>query len=168
MSEKYFPEKKELFPQIYAYELPNDSSKKWLLKVWYTTREDVKERIHEQIWATRMEYRLLVCESAMREDGTSFDDHEVHKYLENVLNKRKVEWEWFVCNDYDVKAAIRWVRERNYNINGRTEDFPMRPEQEKAVEKTSYYFKNANRDKRPIFDWVSWSDRFFWNYNSKI
>ena len=157
MSEKYFSDKKELFPQIYAYELPNDKTKQWLLKVWYTTRKNVNDRIHEQIWATRIDYRLIISESAMREDWTSFDDHEIHKYLEKILKKRKIDWEWFECKDYDVKAAIKWVKERNYNINWRIENFKMRPEQEKAVEKTFYYFKNIKKNT----EW--WKPRFLWN-----
>ena len=157
MSEKYFPEKKELFPQIYAYELLNDTSRIWQLKVGYTTRENVQDRIDEQIWATHSKYKIIIAESTMREDWTSFDDHEVHKYLENILWKRKVEWERFECSEHDVKAAIRWIRDRNFNINRRIEDFKMRPEQEKAVEKTAYYFTNAKISP----EW--WKARFLWN-----
>ena len=157
MSERFFPEKKELYPQIYAYELPNDSSRFWQLKVGYTTRENVKDRIDEQIWATHSKYNIVVSESAIREDWTSFDDHEVHRYLENILKKRNVEWERFECAEHDVIAAIKWVRERNYNINWRTEDFKMRPEQERAVEKTANYFKYAKESP----EW--WKPRFLWN-----
>lgn len=157
MSEKYFPDKKELFPQIYAYELPNDVSRVWQLKVWYTDREDVNDRIKEQIWATRSKYIVKVAESAMREDWTNFLDFEVHDYLKNVLKKENVEWERFKCNDYDVKAAIIGVRNRKYTTTWRMEDFKMRPEQKKAVEKTAYYFKNAKASP----EW--WKPRFLWN-----
>ena len=116
MSERFFPEKKDFYPQIYAYELPNDSSRVWQLKVGYTTRENVKDRVDEQIWATHSKYNIVVSEPAIRQDGTTFDDHEVHKYLGKVLNKKNTEWERFECAEHDVTAAIKWVRERNYNI----------------------------------------------------
>lgn len=157
MSEKYFPSKKEIFPQIYAYELPNDVSRIWQLKVWYTDREDVNVRIKEQIWATHLKYIVKVAESAMREDWTNFLDYEVHDYLEHVLKKENTDWERFICNDYDVKAAILWVKERKFFKSWRFETFKMRPEQEKAVEKTAYYFRNTKESA----EW--WKPRFLWN-----
>ena len=49
MIEKYkFPNKFEIHPVIYAYELPDISTHKGLLKVGYTGR-DSKKRIDEQL-----------------------------------------------------------------------------------------------------------------------
>ena len=38
MNNKFFPEKIEVAPTIYAYELPNDSSRKGQLKIGQTNR----------------------------------------------------------------------------------------------------------------------------------
>jgi hypothetical protein len=80
MNDEIFKPRPELTPTIYAYEIPNETSRKGLIKVGYTTR-DVRERIKEQLGTSGVEYRILLEESSMRNDGTSFDDHEVHKYL---------------------------------------------------------------------------------------
>jgi hypothetical protein len=91
----------------------------------------------------------------MRNDGTSFTDHDVHRHLRKsgFANPRG---EWFRCTTRDVKAAVLAVKERMANEENRSEDFKMRPEQQEAVEKTSAYFKMCHREdkhKTPHFLW---------------
>ena len=58
MSKDFFPLKSDVTPSIYAYELPNDASRKGQLKVGFTNRT-AQERIKEQIGATRAEFVLF-------------------------------------------------------------------------------------------------------------
>lgn len=80
MSKDFFPQRPKATPTIYAYELPNDSSRKGQLKIGDTNRT-VHERIKEQIGATRAEVKIVLEESAMRKDGSSFRDFEFLYHL---------------------------------------------------------------------------------------
>ena len=152
----FFPLRPEANPKIYAYEDTNPQYS-GLLKIGYTTK-DVQQRVAQQYPTLRPgkpPYRIVLEESAMRHDGSSFTDHEVHRYL----RKRGIanpEGEWFRCSKREVKAAIISIRERRDNEEQRTETFSMRPEQQAAVDKTSTYFTNyykENKDKTPHFLW---------------
>ena len=68
---------------------------KGLVKVGYTS-VDVKKRVAQQYPTLRpgnLPYRILVDEPAMKNDGSIFSDHEVHKQLQkNGFIKEKGEW----------------------------------------------------------------------------
>jgi hypothetical protein len=134
--------------------LPNDSSRKGQLKVGDTNRT-AQQRIKEQIGAARSAYNIVVEQSAMRNDGSSFRDYEVHEYLRKKGIKNP-DGEWFVCTKRQVESAIKAVRDgKSYELS-RDKDFAMRPEQEEAVNKTARYFesyKDENPDKVPHFLW---------------
>lgn len=154
MSQEFFPKKSEATPTIYAYELPNDSSRKGQLKVGDTNRT-AQQRIKEQIGAARSAFNIVVEQSAMRNDGSRFRDYEVHEYLRKKGIKNP-DGEWFVCNKEEVVSAINAVRDgKSYELS-RDKDFSMRPEQEEAVLKTARYFESykvENPDKTPHFLW---------------
>lgn len=152
----FFPLRPEANPKIYAYEDTNPQYS-GLLKVGYTT-QDVQQRVAQQyptLRPGRPPYRIRLEENAMRNDGTSFTDHEVHRYLRRH-GYANPNGEWFRCSVRDVKAAILAIRERRENEEQRTETFAMRPEQERAVEKTAEYFNRYQREdkgKAPHFLW---------------
>ena len=154
MSSKFFPPRPEANPTIYAYELTDVASHIGLLKVGYTSRTS-QNRIAEQLKTSRVAYKIIFEESAMRNDGSVLTDHEVHRYLrkQGVSNR---EGEWFKCTVKEVKAAILAIKSGAKNEDNRTLDFVMRPEQEEAVNKTIAYFssfKTENKDKTPHFLW---------------
>tara|TARA_B110001450_G_scaffold178421_1_gene166686 strand:+ start:3385 stop:5892 length:2508 start_codon:yes stop_codon:yes gene_type:complete len=154
MNKEFFPQRPEANPTIYAYELPNDSSRKGQLKVGDTNRT-AQERIKEQIGATRAEFNIVLEESAMRKDGSSFRDYEIHKYLRNKGIKN-TDGEWFKCSVKEVRAAIIAIKKGELNEENRTLDFKMRPEQEQAVNKVIHYFdshKKENQNSTPHFLW---------------
>jgi len=149
-----FPPKSESNPIIYAYTLSDDTSRQGQLKVGFTTRS-AKERIQEQIGATLSRFTTVVDESAMRSDGSSFSDHDVHRQLkkDGFIN---TEGEWFRCKAEDVVSAIIAVRDGNSSSRGRTLDFKMRPEQQVAVDKAANHFidfKQKEQGKTPHFLW---------------
>lgn len=154
---KFFPQRPDFHPMIYAYE-ENNPQYKGLLKIGYTA-VDVEKRIAQQYPVKRpdggLPYRIVLEESAMRPDGTSFTDHDVHRMLENG-RKEHVGGEWFRCTPNDVKAAVVAVRNRTENVENRTQDFKMRPEQEEAVRRTAEYFikeSKSNPSRSPKFLW---------------
>jgi len=156
MTNKFFPSRPEADPKIYAYEDTNPQYS-GLLKVGFTS-VNVQQRVAQQYPTLRpgaAPYKIVLEESAMRSDGGIFSDHDVHKVLRKngFLNP---EGEWFKCDIKDVKAAILSLKTGEGNEENRTLDFPMRPEQGHAVEKTIQYFKvfkKENPNKTPHFLW---------------
>lgn len=138
-----FPDRPNAQPQIYAY---SDSNPEYagLLKVGYTA-VDVEKRVAQQYPTKRPggdPWTVVFSESAMRSDGSTFRDHEVHKRLERNGHEN-VGGEWFRCSVDDVRNAWLEVRDRKDYENRRTQDFDMRPEQADAVAKTILYYKDA-------------------------
>ncbi|MBX3048611.1 MAG: GIY-YIG nuclease family protein [Anaerolineales bacterium] len=154
-AKQFFPPRPPGNPRIYAYEETHPDFK-CLLKVGYTTGS-VEQRVAQQYPIVRPEktWRILLDESAMRNDGTAFSDRDVHRYL---LDKgfKNPDGEWFRCTLRDVKAALLALRTGVQNEDNRTLDFAMRPEQEEAVATTAAYFKKESRrnsGKTPHFLW---------------
>ena len=156
MSNDFFPPRPESRPTIYAYEDTNPQYR-GLLKVGYTTT-NVKARIAQQYPIAKPgkpPYNILLEESAMCNDGTSFTDHEVHRFLKKRGIKNP-NGEWFQCSIDKLRAAIIAIRTGEFNEENRSLDFKMRPEQKAAVEKTIAYFtsfKKENSNKPPHFLW---------------
>ena len=143
-------------PMIYAYEHIGVPAHEGMLKVGYTTR-DVETRVREQNQTNSVQYRIVLKRPAMRKDGTSFDDHLIHKILRKY-HVRNPEGEWFVTDKNTVERAIESAVQGNETLIERIYSFPMRPEQKKAVDDTSAYFKAfvkepANRGLIPHYLW---------------
>ena len=156
MSSEFFPPRPASRPTIYAYEDTNPQYA-GLLKVGYTT-VDAQSRVAQQYPTLRPgkpPYRIVLEESAMRNDGTTFTDHDVHRHL-RIVGISNPEGEWFKCSVKDVKAAIIALKTGEVNEESRSLDFKMRPEQKAAVEKTADYFQSfrkENHGKPPHFLW---------------
>lgn len=131
-------------PSIYAYELPEVPSHRGMLKVGYTVRT-AEERVAEQCRTAHLKYKIVLVRSAMKADGTSFDDHAVHRLLREA-GFSNPEGEWFRCSVRDVERAIKAVKAGNETMLERTETFAMRPEQAAAVKKTAEYFEAFYRE----------------------
>jgi len=150
---EFFPPKPELSPKIYAY---CDKAYGGLLKVGYTA-VDVKKRVAEQYPTKRpgdLPYTIVFEESAMRKDGTYFDDHVVHRLLRKKGIKNP-KGEWFACTVQQLKAIVLALKEGFVNEENRTLNYKMRPEQEEAVRRAAEYFESFNEGKK--------TPRFLWN-----
>ena len=100
-------------------------------------------------------YKIELDEIAMREDGSFFTDHDVHKVL-SKKNIQRINGEWFKCTLDTVKAALLEIKSGKRNEDNRTLNFGLRPEQQAAIEKASDYFKSftaENPDRTPHFLW---------------
>ncbi len=159
MEHNYFPQRPTVTPTIYAYRLIGVDSHKGYLKVGYTDRT-AKERIDEQLHTSKVQYEIVLVESAMSNDGSCFTDKDVHRLLERKgckrLNPLDKTDEWFRCSVADVMAAILSLRTGAANEENRTQNFTMRPEQFRAVEQTRTYFEQALKEEPnriPKFLW---------------
>lgn len=156
---KYFKERPQVNPTIYAYCLEGVASHKGYIKVGYTDR-DADTRIKEQLHTSALPYRILYTESAMCPDGSCFTDHDVHNILKRngikQLNQGDDRNEWFFCTVNEIRAAVNELKNGEIFNAQRTENFKMRPEQTRAVLRTMEYFESAKKDdptRAPKFLW---------------
>ena len=152
---KFFPESTNSDPRIYAY---SDSHKEYkdLLKIGYTT-QSVKKRVQQQyptLTPGNPTYTIHLDEPAVRNDGTTFTDRDVHNYLKRreFLNPKG---EWFKCNVDDIHVALEAIKSGDTTKEGRRYSFSMRPEQRKAVDQTAKYFLSFKDEEgtTPHFLW---------------
>ena len=155
MSKKdFFPPRPFINPTIYAYELVGVETHNGLLKIGFTDR-DAQTRIKEQLGTAAIKHNIVFEESAMKSDGSSFTDHEVHRLLREwkVVN---ASGEWYKCTLNDLRRAIHQIKTGEKTEDNRVLTFGMRPEQEDAVNKSIAYFnsfKKENKDRTPHFLW---------------
>ena len=97
--EEILAPKPEVRPRIYAYSIA-DEAHNGLLKIGQTTR-NVKQRVAEQLKTAAIKnYKIELNESAERDDGTIFSDHEVRAAL--VRKKfENIQLEWMRCSLQD-------------------------------------------------------------------
>lgn len=162
--ETFFPARPETRPMIYAYEEDNPKYA-GMLKVGFAST-GVEKRVAEQFPVLKpgdkKPYRIVFAESAMYSDGGSFTDKRIHEKLvamgyEQQYHQGK-KTEWFKCGVSAVRAAWIAVCNRVDNVEQRTLDFKMRPEQLAAVEKTVRYYESAAKEKR-----IRRTPKFLWN-----
>src|SRR5262245_38031409 len=130
--------KPESNPRIYAYCI-DDRDHEGLLKIGQTTR-GVKQRVAEQLkTAAIRNYRIELDESAARDDGSIFTDHQVRMRLQQK-GFPKAQLEWIRCSLDDLRTVLTELRTGEMIAGTRGEAFPMRREQADAVLKTHAYF----------------------------
>jgi hypothetical protein len=153
--EEILTPKPKSWPRIYAYSIV-DKAHEGLLKVGQTTR-DVKQRIGEQLKTAAIKnYKIELDESAERDDGTIFTDHEVRAAL--VRKKfENIELEWMRCSIQDLKTVLTELRTGRQFTGTHSERFPMRREQVEAVKVTHAYFHSRWEDDMHAVP------RFLWN-----
>jgi len=151
---EFFPPRPSTNPTIYAYELAGVSTHVGLIKIGFTSRNAVS-RVSEQLKTSGLKYRIVFEESAMKCDGSSFTDHDIHRNLRRQ-GFANPEGEWFKCTINDLRKAIYEIKTGERTEANRVLSFGMRPEQNTAVEKTITYFKSfkaENPKKTPHFLW---------------
>jgi Type III restriction enzyme, res subunit len=127
-----------------------------LLKVGQTTR-DVKQRVAEQLKTAAIKnYKIELDESAERDNGTIFTDHDVRAALAKK-SFENTELEWVRCMLKDVKTVLTELRTGQKFTGTHHQTFPMRREQAEAVEKTFDYFNSIWAEKKKSVP------RFLWN-----
>ncbi|MBK8623050.1 MAG: GIY-YIG nuclease family protein [Saprospiraceae bacterium] len=97
MSRKeFFPPRPSTNPTIYAYELVGVGTHIGLIKIGYTDR-DAQKRVKEQLGTAAIQYKIAFEESAMKRDGSSSTDHDIHRHLRKQ-GFANPEGEWFKCS----------------------------------------------------------------------
>lgn len=160
MTTDFFPQRPDTHPVIYAY---SDTNFPGYLKVGYTARPiEVRMKEHYPTLLPKCPWKIEMIESAMFEDGSNFSDHAVHNILkkkgfQSICDENDRRTEWFQCTVEDVRAAVLAAKNLIDNVENRTNNFSMRPEQQEAVAKTATYFQNAHAEN------PAHHPRFLWN-----
>lgn len=153
--EEILAPKPEARPRLYAYSI-DDKAHAGLLKVGQTTR-DVKQRVAEQLKTANIKnFKIELDESAERDDGSVFTDHEVRAFLVRKGFANPVG-EWVRCTVRDLRAVLIALRTGQKITGSRDVDFLMRAEQRAAVDKTHAYFHSIWRED------MHGVPRFLWN-----
>ena len=141
--------------RIYAYSI-DDAPHAGLLKLGQTVR-DVKKRVAEQLRTAAIKnYRIELDESAERDDGTTFTDHEVRAAL-RAKGHEHWELEWIRCSVADVRTVLTELRTGQTFTGTHHERFRMREEQVGAVDRAEAYFRSIWRENEQA------APRFLWN-----
>lgn len=151
--EQILQPKPEARPRIYAYSIESDKHR-GLLKVGQTTRS-VQQRVSEQLKTAAIPYRIELDEPAERDDGSFMTDFEVRRALRE-RGLANPELEWMRCGVDDVRTVLAQLRSGGAPTDRGHQTFPMRREQQEAVDKTHAYFESiwrADREAAPRFLW---------------
>lgn len=135
---------KLIFPQIYAYALPDVKSKEGWIKIGYTERQDVNTRIKEQVGTVDLAYDLLWYKIARFADNRIFSDHQLHHYLRKHKQiENKPNTEWFFYNGTSKQSLVDFndFIAQNFNQASKQLEYQLRQEQLDAVNQTLAYFK---------------------------
>jgi hypothetical protein len=124
------------------------------IKVGQTSKEGL-ERVKNQLITAFPGLKgvtvLFHSEEAVRADGTTFTDKDVHKELEKA-GVAGAGGEWFEATPEEVRGAIVALQTGNPFSTTRTQNFDPRPEQKKAIKQTAEYFR-ANQKSHPKYLW---------------
>ena len=167
---------KKVYPQIYSYELTDERMHDhdgWQ-KIGYTERQDVDERIQEQIQtaAIKLDYRKLWSSSSVFvSDHTKFfTDKDLHKYYvkNSVARSQKQEdggfgEEWFYFDGTPEKSKELFDEFANRDFSRQTTgkaNYSLRVEQEEAVSRTLAY---ASENQTIDFENPNEKAKYLWN-----
>lgn len=138
---------KTIYPQIYAYTLPTISEDTSWIKIGYTERKNVDDRILEQTKtaAVNLPYNKLWSEPAKFNNADKwFTDKQLHSYLKKFKEvEQRPNTEWFYYNGTPEKAHADFDDFRNNEYSQAKEqlNYTLRSEQEEAVNMTLAYAK---------------------------
>lgn len=139
---------KTIYPQIYAYTLPTIPENTGWIKIGYTERKNVDERILEQTKtaAVNLPYDKLWSEPAKFSNIDKwFTDKQLHSYLKKFKKvKQRPNTEWFYYDGTPEKAHADFDDFRNNEYSQVKEhlNYTLRSEQEEAVNMTLAYAKS--------------------------
>ena len=133
-----------IVPMCYAYSTPEIKRHDGWVKIGYTDKQDVSERIKQQ---THTSDTLAVEEwrgNAVFEDGSGdyFHDSDFHRYLQKQGVERKPGTEWFHLNgEQSLLEFNQFRRDHGFLKTKGVIPYTLRDEQKRAVEKTANAYR---------------------------
>lgn len=137
---------KTIYPQIYAYVIPEYKPSEGWIKIGYTEQKDVDRRIRQQTQTAGIRYSKLWSEPAKFCDSDEwFYDKQLHSYLRRFKKiDQRPNTEWFYYDGVPEQAYIDFDEFRHKKRIQVSEEleYQLRVEQEDAVEMTLRYAKD--------------------------
>ena len=134
---------KTVYPQIYAYVLPEYKPNEGWIKIGYTERRSVDERIRQQTHTAGIAYSKLWSEPAKFHGSDEwFFDKQLHSYLRRFKRiDQRPKTEWFYYDGTPEQAHVDFDEFRHKKISqvGKELEYQLRTEQEAAVQMTLDY-----------------------------
>lgn len=134
---------KTIYPQIYAYVLPEYKPNEGWIKIGYTERNSVDERIRQQTHTAGIAYSKLWSEPAKFIGSDEwFIDKQLHAYLRKFKRiEQRPKTEWFYYDGRPEQAHIDFEEFRHKRLSqvGKELEYQLRDEQEAAVKMTLDY-----------------------------
>lgn len=134
---------KTIYPQLYAYTIPGYERNDGWIKIGYTERKHVDERIRQQTHTVGVRYEKLWSGPAkFHESDDWFTDKHFHRYLRIVKEKeQRPRTEWFYYDGAPEQSYTDFEEYRNnpQNQGKQTLEYTLRAEQEAAVQATLQY-----------------------------
>lgn len=136
-------------PMMYAYTTPEIARHNGWIKIGYTERQTVEDRIKQQTHTSDTLTKLEWKSTAIYDDGSgdSFTDHDFHAYLQKSDIERKPETEWFkISADASKLKLMDFKQNRGVLLaKGTSVPYSLREEQERAVAVTMEYFSTHEK-----------------------
>lgn len=130
-------------PMIYAYSTPEIASHNGWVKIGYTDKQSVEDRIAQQAHTIDVKTHLEWKGGAMYDDGSMeyFHDTDFHAYLTKLGFERTAGTEWFHIDGPTSRSHFNDFRSNRGVIKaGETKVYNLRDSQKSAVEMTLAYF----------------------------
>ncbi len=135
---------KQIIPMLYAYTTPEIKRHEGWIKIGYTEKQTVEDRIKQQTHTSDTIAQLEWKSMAVYDDGTgdSFTDHDFHVYLQKSGVPRKADTEWFEISPDNSKLKLMDFKQNRGRLKatGTAIPYTLRAEQGNAVTKALEYF----------------------------
>lgn len=130
-------------PQIYAYSTPEIRRHDGWVKIGYTEKNDVEERIAAQCHTPDTLWHTEWSGNAVYENShDTFRDYDFHAYLQKLGIERIPGKEWFHISGQESKLYFYDFRENRGVIKGSpTQTYTLRDSQKAAVDQTRTFFE---------------------------
>ena len=131
-------------PQVYAYTTPQIADHNGWVKIGYTEKQSVEDRVKEQCHTAGVAYNIEWSGNAVYENSNeSFHDTDFHAYLMKLGIERDDHTEWFHIGPEPSKYKFYDFRQNRGIVKGKpTISYQLRDSQELAVSKTIDSFNN--------------------------
>lgn len=146
---------KRVIPMCYAYSTPEIHRHDGWVKIGYTEKQDVTDRIKQQAHTLDTVTEEQWRGNAIFEDGSgdAFQDTDFHRYLQKQGVERIPDTEWFHLNGkHSLQQFNEFRQNRGILKSEGVIPYKLRAEQQKAVDVTAEAFRI-----RPI------TGQFLWN-----
>lgn len=143
----------EITPMIYAYTAPGVTYLDGWIKIGYTGKQTVEDRVKQQTHTAGIAPCIEWSDFAKYKDGSGeyFHDTDFHRFLTTVKKtERKPETEWFKL---PVPSSLLYFHEfakKKYHFDDKGLEYSLRREQEEAVAMTADFYRGGG-------------DEFLWN-----